>query len=446
MKILHRREPLILFTGDLLAFCLSTWLALAIRYGALPSEGMLSEYLLPFSILFVLWVTAFFIAGLYEKHTLVFRRKLPALILNTQIINSFVAVLFFYLIPVFGIAPKTILAIQLVIFSAFIILWRIFFVPLLGVRERENAIIIGAGGEMKDLISEVNGNKIYNIKFVSSVDLKQIDGIAFQEEVIEKVYSEDVSSIVIDLKYEKSEKILSSLYNLIFSNVRFFDMHKVYEEIFDRIPFSLLEYNWFLENVSLSPHTMYDVLKRAVDFAVGLILGLFSLVFYPFVIIAIKLEDGGPAFIVQERIGKGNRTVRLLKFRSMTKNDAGVWPSEGDTSITKVGRFLRKTRIDELPQLWNVIIGDLSLIGPRPDIVDLGKKLAKEIPYYTIRNLIKPGLSGWAQIKQDLPPHNLEDTKLRLSYDLYYIKNRSLVLDTTIMLKTIKVLLSRKGR
>ncbi|MDD5152858.1 MAG: sugar transferase [Candidatus Pacebacteria bacterium] len=445
MKILNRRGPIVLFLGDLAAFSVSLWFALAFRYGSIPSSALLRQHILPFSILFIFWATAFFIAGLYEKHTLVFKGKLPALILNTQVINSFIAVLFFYLVPFFGITPKTILATHLVFFSILIIFWRIVIVPRLGFRERESAIIIGAGSEMKELLSEVNGNKGYNITFVSSVDLDQMEGIAFQEEVIEQVYSEGVSSIVIDLKYEKSEKILASFYNLIFSNVRFFDMHKVYEEVFDRIPFSLLEYNWFLENISLSPHTMYDVLKRAMDIVIAGVLGIISLVLYPFVILAIKLEDGGPAFITQERIGKGNRLMKLMKFRSMKKNDLGVWPTEGDVSITKVGGFLRKSRIDELPQLWNVVKGDLSLIGPRPDIIDLGKTLAKEIPYYTVRNLIKPGLSGWAQIKQDLPPHSLAETKLRLSYDLYYIKNRSFVLDLTIALKTIKVLLSRKG-
>ena len=127
--------------------------------------------------------------------------------------------------------------------------------------------------------------------------------------------------------------------------------------------------------------------------------------------LAIKIEDGGPVFITQERFGSGNRIIKILKFRTMKTSDGGIWLTEGDSRITKTGAFLRKLRIDELPQLWSVINGDLSLIGPRPDIVDLGKKLMREIPYYNVRYLIKPGLSGWAQIKQDFPPQSVEETK-----------------------------------
>ena len=130
----------------------------------------------------------------------------------------------------------------------------------------------------------------------------------------------------------------------------------------------------------------------------------------------------------------------------MRTNDGGIWPTENDSRITRVGRFLRNSRIDELPQFWNVFKGDISLIGPRPDIYDLGVKLSSEIPYYNIRNTIKPGLSGWAQISQELPPHSLDETKLRLAYDLYYVKNRSIMLDIIIVLKTIRTLLSRTGR
>ncbi|MDO8604518.1 MAG: sugar transferase [bacterium] len=459
MKIFNRREPIILFLGDLMAFSIALWLALLVRYGAIPSSGLLAQHWAPFSVLFLLWVFVFFVAGLYEKHTLVFKGKLPSLILNTQVANSLLAVVFFYLLPSFGITPKIVLAVYLIVSFLLVVTWRVVVVPRFGFRNRENAILIGSGrapidtarhdfakSEMDELKEEMNGNERYNLTFVSSVDLNQLDGIAFQEEVVEKIYSEGVTSIVIDLKHEKAAEILPSLYNLIFSNVRFLDMYKVYEEVFDRIPLSLVGYNWFLENISFSPHTMYDTLKRMMDVAIASALGVISLIFYPFVIVAIKIEDGGDVFITQTRIGKGNRIINLWKFRSMKKNDGGVWPTEGDSSITRVGSFLRKTRIDEFPQLWNIVRGDMSLIGPRPDIIDLGKKLALEIPYYTVRNLIKPGLSGWAQIKQDIVPHSIEETRERLAYDLYYLKNRSFILDLTIALKTMKTLLSRTGK
>ena len=182
-----------------------------------------------------------------------------------------------------------------------------------------------------------------------------------------------------------------------------------------------------------------------MDFIAALVLGVISLVLYPFVIAAIKLEDGGPIFILQKRIGQYNKIITVCKFRSMKSNEDGVWINESDNPITKVGSVLRGMRIDEFPQLWNVIKGDMSLIGPRPDLAGLGARLSEEIAYYNIRNTIKPGLSGWAQIKQENIPQSIEDTKVRLAFDLYYVKNRSLMFDIKIALQTIKKLLSAAG-
>ena len=446
MSFWNKKESLILFLGDLLFFYVALWVTLFLRYLELPRGELLSSHLIPFSVVFLIWTALFFVAGLYEKQTLVFKGKLPVTLLNAAIVNSLVAVLFFYFVPGLGIAPKTNLFIYLIISFVFVVSWRHFCTRLFVFKKRENAILIGEGAEMKELEEEVNSNDRYRFKFISSIDINDVEQIDFKQEVIDKVYAEDVSSIVIDLTSEKMGPVLPHLYNLIFSKIKFYDFYKVYEEVFDRVPLSLVSYSWFLENISFATRIAYDVLKRMMDVIISSVLIVISLPFYPFIALAIKIDDGGDVFIVQDRIGKGNKVVKLYKWRSMRSSDSGKWLTEGDSRITRVGSFLRKTRLDELPQLFNVVLGDLSLIGPRPDIIDLGRKLAKEIPYYTVRNLIAPGLSGWAQIKQDAPPQSLEETKLRLSYDLYYIKNRSLMLDIKIALKTIKTLLSRTGR
>ena len=144
-----------------------------------------------------------------------------------------------------------------------------------------------------------------------------------------------------------------------------------------------------------------------------------------------------------DRIGKGGKKIKIVKFRSMTEGDGWV---DNDKKVTRVGNFLRKTSIDELPQLWGVLKGDQSLIGPRPELPELVEKYSKEISYYNIRHLHKPGLSGWAQISQENAPHHttdIESTKEKLSYDLFYIKHHSFVLDLKIALKTIRTLVSR---
>jgi len=440
MMVQNKKEPITLFLGDIVFFFVALWFTLFMRYGELPTPNLLINHLIPFSILFLSWVVVFFIAGLYEKHTRILKSRLPSVIFNAQVTNSIIAVLFFYFIPYFGITPKTNLFIYLGISFILILAWRLYFIPLLGFRKKENAILIGSGEEMKELYEEVNNNERYNLKFISSVDLNKIDALDFQNEVLNRIYGEGVSSIVVDLKNEKVEPILPRLYNLIFSKIKFIDKYKIYEDIFDRVPLSLVGYNWFLENISSSSKTGYDFLKRVTDIGASFILGILSLFIYPFIVLAIKLDDGGPIFFTQERVVQNNKVVRILKFRSMTNEEPKV--------VTRVGALLRKTRIDELPQLWNVFRGDLSLVGPRPEIPELVKLYEKEIPYYNVRHLIKPGLSGWAQLYHEHHPHHQADadkTKVKLSYDLYYIKNRSLILDLKIALKTLKVLLSRKG-
>src|SRR3989344_1296380 len=451
MRFLNRKEPLLLLLGDLFFFLVSLWLSLLIRNGELPSEQFFFTHLEPFSVLFAAWILVFYIAGLYEKHTVILKSRLPSILAKTQLTNSGLAVAFFYLVPFFGITPKTILFIYLFVSFVIILGWRMYGYFVIGRGPINNAILIGSGEEMKELLTEVNNNPIYSLHFVSSVDLNRADENGFWKEIVAKIYSEDVSIIAIDLANENVEPVLPHLYNLIFSKISFIDMHKIYEDIFNRVPLSLLRYNWFLENISTSPRAAYDAMKRMMDITLSLILFIPSLIIYPLVYLAIRLDDGGSFFIVQERIGASNKIIRIFKFRTMTANDSGQYGASGTSKleITKAGKFLRNSRIDELPQLWNVLKGDLSLIGPRPELPALAKGYAEEIPYYNVRHLIKPGLSGWAQIYHERHPHHgvdTEETKNKLSYDLYYIKNRSFLLDIKIALRTLETLMSISGR
>lgn len=449
MTVSNKKEALLLFVGDVFFFLLTLWVTLFVRYWEIPDLSFYLSHVVPFSILFVLWVGVFFIAGLYEKHTLLLKGKLPAIVLNAQLVNTTIAVLFFYLVPFFGIAPKTNLIIYLALSFVCLLMWRLYSDALFSVAQKQKAILIGSGEEMAELKEEVNSNSLYNLYFISSVDLDTTDHIDFQEEIVKRIYSEGVQVVAMDLRNNKVEPILPTLYNLIFSKVRFIDMYKIYEDIFNRVPLSLVQYNWFLENISATPRTTYDILKRFMDVVITLPLFVIALViFYPLAYIAVKLDDGGPLFIVQKRVGKNNQPIRILKFRTMLTNDEGRQDGVKANRDTRVGRFMRRMRIDELPQLWNVLRGDLSLIGPRPELPALAEGYEKQIKYYNVRHLIKPGLSGWAQLYQKDPPKvfsDLQKTKIKLSYDLFYLKNRSFLLDLKIALKTLKTLVSRSG-
>ncbi len=451
MNILNKKEPVLLVLGDFISLGLSLWLMLLVRYTGAVDTQIVRIHFEAFWSIFALSLLVFFIAGLYEKHATVLKHDLPNIIFNSTLANAGISVLFFYLIPQFGavsITPKVNLFIYAIISFGALLLWRLILFPILGFKKRERALIVGSGAEMKELVDQVNGNSRYNISFVSSLDLSTIHPTDFQAELSKQISAEGVTLVAIDVDNQKSSPILPYLYNLIFSQVRFIDMHKMYEDVFDRVPVSLLRYGWFLQHISVTPRVLYDVLKRTMDIVLSFVLAVLSLVLYPFVYVAIKLDDGGPLFIIQNRVGKNNRLIRTIKFRTMTSDDGGNNGKGIQNSFTKVGPFLRKTRIDELPQLWNVLLGDMSLIGPRPELPAYVSVYESEIPYYNVRHLIKPGLSGWAQLYQKDPPKgsvNPDLTRTKLAYDLYYIKNRSLLLDLKIALKTIKTLLSRSG-
>jgi exopolysaccharide biosynthesis polyprenyl glycosylphosphotransferase len=446
MRVINTKEPVILLIADLLILCASLWITLLIRYQNLPSPELWNTLFAPFAIIFAIWIIIFYLAGLYEKHTAILKNKLPSILLNAHIISSVFAALFFYLIPFFAVTPKTILAIFIAISFLFFYGFRVFGYFYFFKVRKENALIIGEGKEVAQLFTEVNINKNYALSFASLISPESFSEADFELKLKHLLEEKDVSVVVLDFNHKNIEPFLPQLYTLLLDNIKFIDLYQVYEDVFDKVPVSLIQYSWFIEHISVAQKIIYDILKRTIDIVVAIVGGLVSLVLYPFVISAIKLEDGGSIFISQMRVGQNNKLIRIYKFRSMSRNEDGVWLGESENKITKVGKFLRKSSIDEFPQFWNILRGDLSLIGPRPDMTGLESRLTQEIPYYSVRYVVKPGLSGWAQTKQDIIPNSIEENKERLAYDLYYIKNRSLFLDIKIILKTVKTLLTRGGR
>ncbi len=448
MNIVRRKEILALFLGDLAVFFVSLYLTLTLRFGELPTRDTLVTHFVPFSVLFVVWVLISFIAGLYEKHTLSLKGKLPMLLSRVQVANAIVSIAFFYFIPYYDITPKIILFLYLVISLVIMVAWRMAIAETLGQRRRTKALLIARKSQdVNDLYHEINNNPRYGTAFVEWIDPSiKISS----EEVMNHIHSKKVSLIVADFADPKVNELMPTLYKLIFTGTEFDDVQTLYEEVFDRVPLSLVNDTWFLENVSTTSKLTFDAIKRLMDIVAATIVGLISLIAYPFVYAAIKLDDGGPLFIAQERIGKNNKIIKILKFRSMTTDDQGRYSDEvgKKNKVTRAGNYLRKTRIDELPQLWNVIKGDVSLIGPRPELPALVKTYEDHIAYFNVRHIVKPGLSGWAQIYGEHSHHGVgtAETENKLSYDLYYVKNRSLYLDVKIALQTLKVLFSFVGR
>lgn len=449
------RELVILLLGDIFFFVAALWLTLTVRYLSFPSYELFAIHFVPFLLVAASSLFIFYLAGLYDKHTLDHKSSLFLRILNTQIVNIVVAAGLFFTFP-FGIAPKTNLVIYLIITVGLLTWWRISLVRFVTPKVQYHAILIADGPEAIALADEVNNNDRYNYSFVRLIDKETASSTpAFEEKLLRLIESEHISIIVANPNHEYVTGFLPKLFDLAYIRfeIKFLDFYQVYEDTFDKVPLSALSSEWFITYVSQSRNLIYDLFKRLIDIVGSVLLGTFLVGLLPLIYAAMRLEGKGPLFISQDRIGKANKPVTVYKIRTMTENRSAsaTWTGEDarqGNDITKVGAVLRKLSIDELPQVWTILKGDMSLIGPRNDIRGLGERLAAEIPYYNIRNLVKPGVTGWAQTHQrymgtNISPQSLEETKERLSYDLYYVKNQSLRLDIEIAFRTLKTVLSR---
>jgi len=451
MKFLRVRELAVLFVGDLIFLYLSLWITLLARYVALPRQELWEAHLVPFTLLFAVWLLMYFIVGLYDQHTTILHAKLPERIVRVQLGNIVLAALFFFFVPIFGIAPKTNLILYLVISSTLMVFWRVVIVPRLLKRKSQPALLIAGGVEFKDLQDEISRNSRYPFYIADTLRIDHADGGSLSDQIFAKLKNPDLAYVIVDIHHRKLENILPHLYKPIFSNVKFIDARELYEEIFERVPLSVLHDPQFIETLTArTTGPVYEVMKRIIDIVGGLVMALFTIFIAPIVWILMYFEGPGPLFIAQERMGQRGTRIRAYKFRSMKFHDkaSAEWVGEGKNAVTRVGNILRRISLDEFPQCINIIKGDISLIGPRNDIEGLAKRLSEVIPYYEFRYIIKSGLTGWAQINQqyepgNISPQSIEETKMRLAYDFYYIKNRSLMLDVMIALKTLKRMLFR---
>lgn len=445
---LFRPRTAVLFLGDIASFICALWLSLFVRSLTLPSQELFFANLRPFLFLFVIWIVIFFIAGLYESRAILLaRRALSDVLLSAQIINVIIAALFFFFIPIYNVAPKTILLIYLALSFLAVLLWRGFLFPFLGLQKPENAIVVGEGSEIEDLVDTL-ARAHRPPAHVTVVISPQEPNL--RSAVTHAIESHKPRFIIADLNDRRVTTAFPALYNHLYQGIRFLDSSGLYEDVFGRMPLSRIDEVWIARNISRSTHMLYDPLKRIIDIVCAVIIGIVSLVTYPFIVLAIWLDDGGSPFVALLRVGEGGRVFHMFKFRSMTGNDQGNYGATGATklSVTRVGKVLRAWRLDELPQVWNIIVGNLSFIGPRPETPALVETYEQEIPFYGVRHVIKPGLSGSAQLYYHGDPHGVTDvaaTKMKLSYDIFYLKHRSLTLDLSIFLKTIRRILIRSS-
>jgi len=436
-------KKLFIFLSDIAILYLSLVLTLLIRY---PDNFQIQYqlHLFPFSLIFISWLLVFYIANLYEPKLLRNNVHFYSALSQAIVISAAISVLFFYLIPLYGITPRTNLLIFLIIFTGLEFANRSISNNVLQKSFKKSVLIIGTNNQSLelDLFIKENPQLGYEIKSVIDISSDELKNISH------KIREEKIDTIVLSPEAYQVPEIINIFYRSLEQKVGFTNLASFYELLTGMVPLGAINQVWFLENLNEGNKKAYEIVKRSNDMVFAVVIGLISLLFYPLIILLIKTTSAGPIFYKQKRVGWAGKTFEIIKFRTMKKDaekeTGAVWASNDDPRITKVGRFMRKTRIDELPQLWNILKGQMAFIGPRAERPEFNESL-KDIPFYEERYLIKPGLSGWAQINFRYGS-SVADTAEKLKYDLYYIKNRSLVLDLGIALKTIRIMFQRSGK
>jgi exopolysaccharide biosynthesis polyprenyl glycosylphosphotransferase len=321
------------------------------------------------------------------------------------------------------------------------------YIVIMGVVEKERVVFVGENDYTEDLLESVKKDGQY--VFVTS--LNNTDMKALGKEILE-LYNTKKFDVLVDFtdKLLRDPKITEKLLQYKLEGLQYYNYLEFYETYENKLPISHLSPKWFLENTGFEIyHNNFNLkAKRLLDLLFALLIGIFAAPVIVLAAIIVKLESKGPVFFIQERIGEGNKKFNIVKFRSMTtdaEKDGPQWASKNDNRVTKFGKIMRATRIDELPQLWNVLRGEMSFVGPRPEREFFIQQLEKEIPYYNLRHTVKPGLTGWAQVMYPYGA-SVEDAYRKLQYDLYYIKHHSIPFDVKVLLKTVTIVIFGKGR
>ncbi len=393
-------KQIMLLLGDVAIFYIALFLGLYIRYGQKFELNTFFLHLYPFTILYLVWLIVFYIDGLYDitaaKNNLAFWR----LFIESMVVNALVATGFFYLLPIFGISPKTNLFIILAVTVVLFYIWRNLYNSFLPSFVVKNSVVIIEGGDEAKEIAKIisrrpelgydtialhqsnSGETIFD----KTPIIRNVDELKY---ILEK-YPVDTVILPMELARDHSSEIINYLYSNLFKKFRFIDLVSFYEIIVRRIPVSVINEAWFLHNLQEAEKKFYDKLKTAVDYFLGAILFVFFLLIFIPVAVAVKLDDKGPIFYSQKRIGLAGKQIKIYKFRTMkvdAEKDGAQFAMDGDARVTRVGKFLRKTRIDELPQVINILKNEMSFVGPRPEQPEFVDELKKLMPFYDVRHI-----------------------------------------------------------
>lgn len=426
----------LIFLGDIAILYGSLALTLIIRYGQDYFDFSWQSHFEPFSVIFIFWLLIFYLADFYSDKFLKNNLETARIFSIAIAINILLSIAAFYAFePFFQLTPKTNLLIFSIIFGVSGYFWRIILAKLFIAKGVQKQVLIIGNSPTASLIIEYlknNPQTGYNVK----LQIKELLSEEKFSELTNAITNHKIEMIVAENHIKKDSSAAKIIYRLLPLEVQIIDLADFYELLFQKVPLDELEETWFIEQITTS-RKLYETAKRFIDVILGIVLNITFLPLMIIIAVLIKITSKGPVIYKQKRIGKNDEPFILYKFRTMIDNHSGpLWTTEKDGRLTAIGKILRYAHLDELPQLINILKGDISFIGPRPERSELAK-MYSQLPYYEIRHIIKPGLTGWAQLNYK-PSASLEEAQEKLQYDIYYIKNRSLFLDFLIVLKTIK--------
>jgi sugar transferase (PEP-CTERM system associated) len=345
----------------------------------------------------------------------------------------------------------------LFVFVIGILGWRLLFNQLTGsLKLQERVLVVGTGETARKVVRQILDQREFAYRVVGFID---DDASRIGERIVNPgiigtpadmaalIARHQIDRIVVGLSDRRGKLPVEELLRAKMAGIRVEDATTTYERVTGKILIDDLRPSWLIFSDGFRVSRMTKWIKRSIDLTLALIFGILSLPLMLLTAIAIAIDSGRPILYCQERVGENGKAFTLCKFRSMrTDAEQGtpIWARDGDDRVTRVGRFIRLARLDELPQFWNVLRGDMSFVGPRPERPFFVAELAKAIPFYQQRHAVKPGLTGWAQVKYRYGS-SLEDAMEKLRYDLYYIKHLSVFFDLTIVFDTVKVVLFGKG-
>lgn len=453
----YRLKQLIILFGDIFTLYLGLYLGVTIRYWRWPDEKFVN-LIGPLTFLFALAIVILFIIGFYDigraRTNSAFFQKISL----AAGIWLMISILYFYTNPSVTVSPKTTLMLVTICGFGLLSIWRAAYNRFLSESLlRTSVLFVGFNHEIEELADvmmkvpergyTVNG-LVTNLE--TGLNLPTAETL---EDLIKKNNGTYPNLIVISEQAKSDVALLNSLYRALYQQVSIIPLAEFYENFFKKIPPYTFSEDWFATHLNEQTRKIYDRFRILIDVFFAFIMGIVFIIVFPFIALAIKITSPGPVFFSQNRIGRTGRLFKIYKFRTMqalTKGgsaelDGPQFASVNDARITSVGNFLRKTRLDELPQFINILKGEMAVIGPRPERPEFVEKLTATMPFYSLRHLIKPGITGWAQLQKSYYG-TLEENLVKLEYDLYYIKNRSPLLDAVIILRTFEVLFKMMGR